>query len=375
MTVAELPFVFALVFIGTAFTSATLQTVAKVWPRPANIPPLSAADIDQLTPKERMDAINSTHASRIQALSTFGVMLGVAFTVGGLIYTAGTLEATQQGQITDRYTKAVEQLGSQARDVRLGAIYALERIARDSERDHETVLAVLAAYAREHGDEKGYSKASKDVVAALTVIGRNPPEKWTIGWLDLSEVQAPSVRLTGLDLQFVDLVSANLSRTTLTDGNFRNARLIRANLSAANLSDSVGDAYVVKPIGNRPASFVQADLQGADLERAMCAGVDFSGADMRSINAKNSGMYSSNLSGADLRKANMSGASLGDADMRDSMLSYADFHGAKMQGADFRGAQIDNIDLRGADLRKAKGLPSIDQIKKLGGKVDEDTKF
>jgi hypothetical protein len=46
--------------------------------------------------------------------------------------TARTFEVTEQGQITERYSKAIEQLGADKLDVRLGAIYALERIATDS---------------------------------------------------------------------------------------------------------------------------------------------------------------------------------------------------------------------------------------------------
>ena len=41
-----------------------------------------------------------------------------------------THELTEQGQVTDRFTKAIEQLGSDKLDVRIGGIYALERIAR-----------------------------------------------------------------------------------------------------------------------------------------------------------------------------------------------------------------------------------------------------
>ena len=53
-----------------------------------------------------------------------------------------TLELTEQGQLTERFTRAIDQLGAASDDgnprleVRLGAISALERIARDSERDH-----------------------------------------------------------------------------------------------------------------------------------------------------------------------------------------------------------------------------------------------
>ena len=61
------------------------------------------------------------------------------FAAGALVFTARnftlsrrTFALTEQGQVTDRYTKAIEQLGSDKLDVRIGGIYALERIARDS---------------------------------------------------------------------------------------------------------------------------------------------------------------------------------------------------------------------------------------------------
>jgi hypothetical protein len=55
--------------------------------------------------------------------------------------------------VTERYAKAIEQLGSDKLEVRIGGIYALERIARDSARDHPTVMEVLAAFVREHSLE------------------------------------------------------------------------------------------------------------------------------------------------------------------------------------------------------------------------------
>jgi hypothetical protein len=65
-----------------------------------------------------------------------------------------THELTEQGQVTDRYTKAIEQRGSEKLDVRIGGIYALERVARDSARDHPTVMEVLTAFIREHSHEQ-----------------------------------------------------------------------------------------------------------------------------------------------------------------------------------------------------------------------------
>jgi hypothetical protein len=66
-----------------------------------------------------------------------------------------TVQIMEQGHITDRYTKAIEQLGKFDGDnpnieIRLGAIYALERIAHDSPRDHWTIMEVLTAYVRQN---------------------------------------------------------------------------------------------------------------------------------------------------------------------------------------------------------------------------------
>ncbi|WP_433367700.1 hypothetical protein [Streptosporangium sp. CA-115845] len=82
--------------------------------------------------KDREELRHQRAGSRMQVVSSLAVVLGVGFTAFGLVYTARTLEATQEAQITDRYTKAVEQLGNRGSlDARIGAIYALERLASD----------------------------------------------------------------------------------------------------------------------------------------------------------------------------------------------------------------------------------------------------
>jgi len=81
----------------------------------------------------------------------------------------------------DRYTKAIKQLGSDKLDVRLGGIYALERVAHDSARDHPTVVEVLTAFIREHSHEQQQPdpgspeperSTQPDVKGALTVVQR-----------------------------------------------------------------------------------------------------------------------------------------------------------------------------------------------------------
>ena len=56
-------------------------------------------------------------------------------------------DATEQ-RITELYTKAVEQLGNEKAAVRLGALYALERLAQDNPTQRPTIANVICAYLR-----------------------------------------------------------------------------------------------------------------------------------------------------------------------------------------------------------------------------------
>ena len=100
--------------------------------------PLARATIEEGRLKARDDA------------TTVGVQLLAALAViGGGFLTWRTIRVTRDGQLTDRFTAAVEHLGSDKAPVRVGAIYALGRIARDSRSDRSAVVALLAEHLRE----------------------------------------------------------------------------------------------------------------------------------------------------------------------------------------------------------------------------------
>jgi hypothetical protein len=102
------------------------------------------------TKDAKLKAITDTRTALLAGLIGVGALL--TFWLNSRVYriTARTLEVTEQDHITERYTKAIEQLGADKLDVRLGGIYALERIAVDSKRDHPTVAEVLSVFVREH---------------------------------------------------------------------------------------------------------------------------------------------------------------------------------------------------------------------------------
>ncbi|MFE0028596.1 pentapeptide repeat-containing protein [Amycolatopsis sp. NPDC059021] len=56
-------------------------------------------------------------------------------------------DATQR-RVTEMYSKAAEQLGSDKAPVRLAGLYALERLAQEHEEQRQTIVNVLCAYLR-----------------------------------------------------------------------------------------------------------------------------------------------------------------------------------------------------------------------------------
>ena len=163
------------------------------------------------------------------------------------MFTARTFLLSREGHMTDRYTKAIEQLGSEHLSVRVGAIYALERIMIDSPRDHPTIVEVLAAFVRESTrlpdpddrasdpeppatDLKAFLTMpgpGTDVQAALTVLGRRPSRREDRAELNLRSTCLRGADLTHADLRGVDLTSENLHRADLRETTYRRAPELR----------------------------------------------------------------------------------------------------------------------------------------------------
>lgn len=197
--------------------------VGIIW----KVPQWQAASWEGLMePKDLAKLQNDARTTLVQAL-------GGAVLLIGLYFTLRNLQLTQDRQITERYTRAVEQLGNDKLEVRLGAIYALERIARDSERDHWPIMEILTACVRENAPWKGEQpsqevvlpKLATDIQAILTVLGRRTRI--------YRKGEEYPLNLTGTDLR-----GADLSRAHLEGALFIGAHLEKANLSGAHLEDA-----------------------------------------------------------------------------------------------------------------------------------------
>ncbi|MFI0366638.1 pentapeptide repeat-containing protein [Actinomadura sp. 1N219] len=318
-------------------------------------------------------------------VNTLVLVGGVLATVGTLLISVQTQRTAQQGQITDRYTRAAEQLGSDKRDVRTAAIYALERIAADSSRDRQTIRNVLAAFIREHDpaptvkDHELPSEPDTDVAAALTVVARTSSEV-DLPRLDLHGVRLPGATLAhhepltwlnlaganlrGAHLKGVDLVATVMPGAHLEGAHLEYARWSGAHLEGAHLSGTHLEGAHLENANLEGANLQGAHLGGARLGGARLTDADLTGADLEGADLTGAGLHQIprpdglrlTYEEMELLPAKLPGADLRGANLRNVNLTEVNLAGADLQGADLRGANLRKADLRGADLRKAKGV-------------------
>jgi hypothetical protein len=96
---------------------------------PMIYPPLSEADLHAVS-----DADTRIQLQQAQSQLQNNVRLAILQMAAGLLVVVGAaatwrqVQVNREGQITERFTRAVEQIGSDNVDVRIGGIYALERM-------------------------------------------------------------------------------------------------------------------------------------------------------------------------------------------------------------------------------------------------------
>lgn len=228
-----------------------------------------------------------TNSTETNSATLRNLALAIFGSVGLILATWRTLDASrntkiaeqnsfiaESNSITDAFTRAIEQLGSGSNEkpnieVRLGAIYALERLSQNNGDYYQTIIDILASYVRQNApipdkSERHRSDTTRiDVQTAMTVIGRRevrPDEPY----LNLFQVYLPFVKLMEARLQGANLIGAVLESANLREAKLQGATFIFAELQGAGFlgaelhGTSLENAELQ---GNKPIK--NADLRGA----------------------------------------------------------------------------------------------------------------
>jgi len=263
-------------------------------------PKWQVAHLKDLKPEELFQQENEARKTLAQIIGGILVLAGLYYTQDSLRVTqeAGdkSRELTRQGQITDRFTKAVEQLGKSDIPgkesniaIRLGGIYALERIANESKEDHWSIMELLATYVREYAhrdttkDDTSDFGIKADIRAIVRVIGRRKTDDEN-------------------DQQRLNLGSTDLRGTNFGGTNYNKAWFINANLNYAIFAD---------------AKLEEAEFLGTKLKNTVFTRADLRRAVFRLSNEDRTPIFEQTyLEGADLTEAK----GLNCADIQDAII-------------------------------------------------------
>lgn len=361
-----------------------------------------------------MDAWNYllTHHEAIRnLLLSLAAIIGLPFlfwrTVIASTQTKAALSQAQTSEdnhISDMFTKAIEQLGTTTQsgephiELRLGGLYALEKIAQNNEGYHNQIMEVLCAYVRMHAvkpetlgteefnvrvasgelevTEGALSSPRIDVQATMTIIGRrciaNDDESTPLNLqnvclrsFDLSAANLENARLQGADLQDVNLKGADLRNCHLIDVNLNNSELTRANLSSAKLERAnLSSAILFK------SDLTEADLCEATLHHTRLDSACLRDALLHDASLTDATLNRADLSNASLHQATIKNSALRRADLSEAVLSEADLSNSNLQntklfGAELSGTNLSDVSLLGAHIENIYPQEMQDKLKDI----------
>jgi len=256
--------------------------------------------------------------------------------------------------VSERFTKATEQLSSDKLSARLGAIYSLENIARDHNEYHWIVIEILSAFIRE---SKSGDRITVDCQSALTVIGRrniNLDKDRVINlsganlrgavfdeYANFSKVYFNQVDLREAILDDVLLIGAviiksNLSGIQMQEADLTGVRLKEVNLEGAILDNSYFGSSTLNNVNFKNASLILTLF----IEKSTLEDVNFEGAKLNKARFDNCTLININFQEATLIKINLSNV----------QLTNTSFVNRDLTGAILSGANLSNDDLENSTL-------------------------
>lgn len=352
-------------------------------------------------------------------------ILGAPFVVWRAVVAQKTVDVAEQGMITDRINKAVQGLGAEKTvkelietpryrkdenggwlldedgnlvpatrpdgsplinreevertvpnlEVRIGAIYALERIAQDSLRDHIQIMEILCAYIRENAPASQERMLPKPPEIDGNELGKQKPK--LVAWLkEHKEVMETKGRDGGPIRPREDI------QVAITVIGRRGARQRAMEMRRAlPFAEAVGD-FPPCPIDMRTVSikawkdtkekwekkltFWRA-VRSESTYRLDLRGTDLAGAVLLRLNFENARLDKAVLDGANLYSARLDGASLSQTSLNRARLMEAQLKGADLSEVGLCYASLSSTQLDGAFLKRAQINGSYLFRTRLGG--------
>lgn len=222
--------------------------------------------------KERFNITNNIWGSRFQLLSI--LFFGATF-----VFTWRNYSLSKEKQFVEALNEAVNKIGDESLQNRIGGIYLLERLARFPDKDfQQMVMEILTTYVQEKRSLVPYRSEdlrnpllepmSHDVKAALKVIARNRPYIGNHEKVNLEQCDLKNISISKANFRESILVRTNFEGANLVSGNFMDSDLSNASFHKADLTKSNFSNATLNEVDFTDAILNEVNLKGVDLSRA-----------------------------------------------------------------------------------------------------------
>jgi len=338
-------------------------------------------------------APNIPSSPNLGAGALIAALLGAPFVIWGTYIKYQSLGFQREGHITDRISKAVEQLGAEKSvkrvdaaglsveetvpniEVRIGGLLSIERIAQDSVkydkgRDHVRMMEILCAYIRNNAPASG---AVAMPLEALAEVSNAPRANARSNYRSMIEGRTNIIRDWAAELpkprDDIQLALSILSRRSADQRRHeaRSGEQAAPNAEwvfekpCESFPKTEGDVEeaALKRYFDALASWKQTidsyrgyrlDLRNTNLQGAYLSGMNFAGANFSGAHLEGAVLWGTKLQGAALEKAKLQGADFFSGSLQGAQLSNANFDGARLGGANLQTAKAGNISMQGAEI-------------------------
>lgn len=270
-----------------------------------------------ITPEEHAD-LRWYLLSLTATTAALSAVVALPFTLLRTQFNRRQTETAEQSHITDQINKAVENLGATrvlhdaegkqftepSLEVRIGALYALERISKHSEEDHVQIMEILCAYIRINAPASAAANTRAKTRSRLQSWARDlkPPREDLRIALEIAGRRKETFEM----LKTGRVPSQAKHRLNLSDTNLQGSDLTALNLDKAVLSRSRLDGATLAKTYLRGVIARDATMTGVVVNDCRADGSNLTNVDLRASTVKRTNFWRSKLDNVDLEHAEIS---------------------------------------------------------------------
>ena len=300
-----------------------------------------------------------TEATIISIVSGVIAIVGLILFYQRLKKQEEQIDLQRKQRTDDRFTTAVELLGSSETSARTGAIYSLYHLAIEDKKYRKEVAQILCSHIRSKTNEPDYKEEHKDrpsneIQSTIDLLLKNQDGNKGLYCQDFAkEKNFPQANFEYAYLVKADFYEAQCQGAIFNRAQCQGAKFYEAQCQGANFTFAQCQGACFYHAQCQGAYFSVAQCQGAKFSTAQCQGAGFNhakcqGTDFRFAECQEANFNEAQCQGAIFNQAQCQGAGFYHAQCQGADFSVAQCQGADFSDAQFQGADFDETQCQGA---------------------------